>query len=499
MTDRSLARMRSIAAAITLTLSAGCRGEPRVEFKSTAAAPRVRLVSPGLRDITRVVGQPSFIESYERTSIYPKMTAYIEKWNLDIGDKVKKGDTLATLFVPELVEDYGTKKATVVLDRERVELAGKQLEVREADVKAAQAALAEAQSILGKFQAEMDRWDVEVKRQSREVEKGVIDPQVLLESTNQLRSSTAARNAARASIVKAEAELAAARAAAAQAKVDVAVAKAQLGVAESEERRLKAWVGYLTLTAPFDGIITVRNANTGDFVLPATGDPSALDRSPDISNSKASPIFVVDRTDIVRVFVDVPEQDADDVKVGNKAAVLARAFRDEEIPATVTRTSWALNIKSRTLRTEIDLPNPGGRLLPGMYAYSKVMIEHKGVRAIPLNTLEKSGERMFCMLHKDGKAVRTEVQTGVDDGTWVEVAARRAPRDDDEEVSDGPGWVPFDGTEQVILGDLSLIADGMTVEVENGPPQAGTKPAPGTQATTPAKTSPSAPAAAGIN
>ena len=83
---------------------------------------------------------------------------------MDIGDKVKKGDVLATLFVPELVEDFGTKKATVKLDEERIELAQKVVEVAEADVKAAEARLAEAKAILAKYQAEVDRWDSEVKR-----------------------------------------------------------------------------------------------------------------------------------------------------------------------------------------------------------------------------------------------------------------------------------------------------------------------------------------------
>jgi hypothetical protein len=62
------------------------------------------VVRPERRTITRVVEQPSFVVAYERSSVYPKFTAYIEKWNVDIGDKVKKGDVMATLFVPELVE-----------------------------------------------------------------------------------------------------------------------------------------------------------------------------------------------------------------------------------------------------------------------------------------------------------------------------------------------------------------------------------------------------------
>ena len=103
------------------------------------------VIHPQLRKIVRVVGQPSFVQSYERTSIYPKLTAFIEKWNVDIGDKVRKGDVLADLFVPELREDWGTKKATVEFDKERVRLAQKQVEVAAAEVKAARARLEEAQ------------------------------------------------------------------------------------------------------------------------------------------------------------------------------------------------------------------------------------------------------------------------------------------------------------------------------------------------------------------
>ena len=212
----------------------------------------------------------------------------------------------------------------------------------------------------------------------------MVDARILEESTNQLKSATAARDFAKATIKKADAELLSKRAALAKAEVDVKVAEADLKVAESEERRLKAWVGYLTLTAPYDGVITARNANTFDFVLPNTGDPSANYRTPGLSPSgSAAAIYVVDRTDIVRIFVDVPEQDANYIHIGTKASVLAKAYRDEPIPATVTRTSWALNMKSRTLRAEIDIKNPGSQLLPGMYAYAKVIIERPGVHALP--------------------------------------------------------------------------------------------------------------------
>ena len=106
-----------------------------------------------------------------------------------------------------------------------------------------------------------------------------------------------------------------------------------------------------------------------------TGDPTAEPRTPDLSpGGQAAPIYVVDRTDIVRIYVDVPERDANFIHIGSEARVKLWAYRDEWIPATVTRLSWALNIHSRTMRAEIDLPNPNSQILPGMYAYGKVVV-----------------------------------------------------------------------------------------------------------------------------
>ena len=319
----------------------GCGHKEKADHTSVAEPPTVQLIQPQVRNIVRVVGQPSFIQSYERSSVYPKMNAYILKWIVDIGDKVKKDDVLATLFVPELVEDYGTKKATVVLDRERVALAKVVVEVAKANVKAAEARLEEARAELASYQAEVERWDSEAKRLQGEVDRGVVTPQNLLQATNRWKASIAAQDAAKATVIKADDELLARRAALSKAEVDVGVAEADLKVAESEEKRLKAWVDYLVLPAPYDGVIVARNANTFDFVLPSRGDPSAFQRGPYLSPSgTAAPIYVVDRTDIVRIFVDIPEQDANYVHIGSKATVLVRAYRDQPIPGTVTRTSW---------------------------------------------------------------------------------------------------------------------------------------------------------------
>jgi multidrug efflux pump subunit AcrA (membrane-fusion protein) len=445
-----------------VALAAPSCGKPAPKPKRVEA-PTVHLIHPQQRKIVRVVGQPSFIVAYERTSIFPKVTGYIEKWNVDIGDKVKKGDVLARLFVPELVEDFGTKKATVELDKERIELALTLVQVADADVNAAEASLVEAKAILEKFQAEVDRWDSEVSRLGREVQKGVVDPQVLLESRNQWRAGIAARDAAKATIAKAEAELISRKSTLAKTKVDVAVARADLLVAQSEARRLKAWVGYLDLIAPYDGIVEARNANTFDFVAPSNGDPTAMRNAPHLSPENAAPIYVVDRTDIVRIFVDIPERDANYVQIGTKAKVLARAYRDKEICASVTRTSWALNVTSRTLRAEIDLPNTNSQILPGMYAYAKVIIERADVLALPADALVPVGDQTFFWKYEKGHAARTEVETGVSDGEWTEVTNYRLLGSENKQADDSP-WTTMDGSEQVIHGDLSNLTNDAPVK-----------------------------------
>ena len=97
-----------------------------------------------------------------------------------------------------------------------------------------------------------------------------------------------------------------------------------------------------------------------------------------------------------------------------------------------------------------------------MYAYGKVIIERPGVRALPLDALAYSGDQTFCWRYENGKAVRTEIQTGVSDGEWIEVTNRRAPGPREAPSSKVP-WTPIDGSEQVILGDLSILAEGAPV------------------------------------
>ena len=99
-----------------------------------------------------------------------------------------------------------------------------------------------------------------------------------------------------------------------------------------------------------------------------------------------------------------------------------------------------------------------------MYAYGNVIIERPGVRALPLDALVYSGDQTFCWQYDKGHAVRTEIETGVSDGDWIEVTNRRIPSASGGSSGEVP-WTPIDGTEQVILGDLSVLVDGSPVQV----------------------------------
>src|SRR5262249_23654634 len=146
---------------------------------------------------------------------------------------------------------------------------------------------------------------------------------------------------------------------------------------------------------------------------------------------------------------------------------------DEWLRATVTRLSWALNTRSRTMRVEIDLVNSGSQILPGMYAYGEIVVERPAVRALPKSALTYAGGKTFIWRYENGRAVRTAIQTGAADGEWIEVTnsyiQSKSPLQEQ--------WVPIETSAQVLLGSkLSILTDGAAVRVENAPAPSGGEP-----------------------
>jgi HlyD family secretion protein len=443
---------------LVLVALAGCH-KPVPSGRPIEVEPSVQLVHPQRRDLHHEVGQPGYVYAYEQTSLYPKVAGFIEQWLVDIGDLVKKGQLLANIYVPELEARYQEKKARVELAEEHVKVAQRMVEVAQGNVEVAEADVRQARSDIDKYQADVERWQSEVKRLTDLADQRVVNTQVVEESRRQLKLAHASRSSAEAALLAAQAREKARKADLEKAKVDVKAAQAQVKVDNAAEEHLAALVSYTHMHAPYDGIVIIRNANTGDYVEPRYGDESAqVGGTETTTPTRGTPIYIVARSDVVRVYVDVPEMQANYVDRGTKARVRIQALDDEEVEGTVTRTSWALNVRTRTLRAEIDLPNKGARLRPGMYAYGLVEIDRRNVWTLPVSAVVEIGNDNTCYLYEDGKAIATPVQTGINDGKRLEVFRKKVHGE----------WTAWTGDEEVIVGDLAELRDGEKVRVAHG-------------------------------
>lgn len=437
-------------AAAALVVAAGCQRStpPERQAKAEAAPLAVTVVKPARGTVRRVVEQPGQAEAYQQTPVYVKIAGYVKAVHKDISDPVKKGELLAELWVPEMEEELRQKAALVEQAKAEVELAKKAFEAAKAayetaksQVEVEKAGILRAEAMVQYRQSEYGRLE--------KLKSGTIDPQAIAEAAYQLDAARAARKEASAKADAAEAARDESAAKRDKAESDVRAAEARHKVAEADRRRVAALLEYARVTAPFDGRVTQRNVDEGHFLQPAAS-----------GGGKGEPLFVVVQGDPVRVFVNVPETDAAWVNKDDAARVRVQALRGKEFLGNVTRISWALDYTggkaARTLRTEIDLPNPKGELRPGMYVLAAITVERAGVLTLPTSAVVTQGEQSHCFRVVDGKAVRTPVQVGLSGGGLVEVVKKRPNKDAD--------WVDFTGDEQIVE-KAAGIADGQAVQL----------------------------------
>ncbi|HEX4413793.1 MAG TPA: efflux RND transporter periplasmic adaptor subunit, partial [Lacipirellulaceae bacterium] len=257
---------RTLAGILIVVAATGCSKAKLENTAQVSLEPRVKVEQPERRDIHRTIAQPGAIEPYEQTAIYSKIPGFVQKWYVDIGDRVKKGDVLIELLVPELADEHAQKVAQVEQDKAVVHQSEKLVSVAESNVQAATDAVAEAQANIDRYEADVERWQGEVKRLSGLAKDGVVNAEVLAETEHQLKSSEAALESGRAAVKTKQSQHASSETQVEKAKADLNASQAQVRVAKAEERRLAAMFEYTKINAPYDGVITARNVNTGDFV-----------------------------------------------------------------------------------------------------------------------------------------------------------------------------------------------------------------------------------------
>ncbi len=206
-------------------------------------------------------------------------------------------------------------------------------------------------------------------------------------------------------------ELDEARAREAVAEAAIAQAESRLAAAHESLKTTETWLSYATIAAPFSGVITERLVHPGSFV----------------SSAERTPLFTVMDLSTIRAIVDVPEADAPRIKPGKTATRVTIPELGKTWRALVSRSATSLDPRTRTLRVEIDLENESGALLPGMYGQAALVLEvHQDVLTVPSAAVGRTTES-FVFVVRDGKAKRTVVATGLDDGKYVEVKSGLEP------------------------------------------------------------------------
>jgi multidrug efflux pump subunit AcrA (membrane-fusion protein) len=164
----------------------------------------------------------------------------------------------------------------------------------------------------------------------------------------------------------------------------------------------------------------------------------------------------------VRIFVDVPEADAPLVKDGGPARVLVQALGDRDLPGRVTRSSWLLDDRTRTLRAEIDLPNTDGILRPGMYATARIPVSRPEALTLPTSSVFLQDDQAWVVRLVANKAVRTPVRLGLRDRQRVEVLRRQRGSGDPSIAAE---WEDFTDTDLVVQDNPSTFADGQEIAI----------------------------------
>ncbi|WP_437969411.1 efflux RND transporter periplasmic adaptor subunit [Sorangium sp. So ce260] len=220
------------------------------------------------------------------------------------------------------------------------------------------------------------------------------------------------------------------------AEASVTVAQAAITAQQANIQRLLDLKKFAKIVAPFAGTVTARTIERGALVTAGNG----------------TPLFKIAATDPARVFVGVPQDVAPSVRVDAPAKVTVREFAGQPFQGTIARTAGALDAATRTMNTEVRVPNPDGRLLAGMYAEV----------ALTLATPHRVLEIPATALYNDAKGLRVAVVDAVGAESKIRFAPITVERDTGATIHVSTG---LDGSERIVKLASAELTDGMTVEV----------------------------------
>jgi RND family efflux transporter MFP subunit len=357
-------------------LFAGC-GTGKVDASTVTArsvsVPNVRVAVTKVerRSLAEKLKISSELIPYQEIDIYAKESGYIKTLNVDYGSHVKQGDVMAVLEIPEL----------------------------EAQIQQDEAAITATSDLVTHATRELDR----VKRQHEPVHAnyerlvGVVKEHPGLVAQQEIDDYQGKDLALESQIE------------AAQAKIDTA--QSQLVQAKAKLTHDQALFAYSNITAPFSGVVTQRYANFGALLQAGTG-----------SSTQAMPLVRLSQVNLYRLAIPVPESAVQTIHVGEKIQVEVPSL-NRTFTGTVSRFSFDVHEDTRTMHTEVDVPNPDGVLVPGAYAEATITIGHKdNTLAVPLQALTQTPVGMSVdVVTAGGEIDEREVKIGMQTDRFAEV------------------------------------------------------------------------------
>ncbi|PHY05730.1 MAG: efflux transporter periplasmic adaptor subunit [Alcaligenaceae bacterium] len=207
---------------------------------------------------------------------------------------------------------------------------------------------------------------------------------------------------------------------------------------EAVLKRLRDLQSFGTVIAPFDGTITRRNVNMGDLVNAG-------------NVGMAQALFTMAHVDKLHVYVYLPQDRAGQIKVGDEVLITQNSAPDKPVRGRIARTAGAIDISTRSLQVDVEVPNENRLLLPGAYVEVALNIALGSALIIPTNSLIFGAGGPFVATVKDNKILKKKVSLGVDYGLQVEIRSGLTAEED------------------IILNPLDSIMDGQTVKIETPP------------------------------
>ena len=283
----------------------------QTQARTSQFVPTVRTVVAKREDSPIETLLPGQSEAFQTANIFARATGYIAERRVDIGSRVKKGDLLVHIAAPDLDEQV----AQAVAQLGQVE-----------------AALNQARAQVTQAQANLSLQTTNLARANDLTQRGFETVQ-----NQQTQQTTVQSQQANLATAEAGVKLAEANVRAQQASVD----------------RLRALAAFENVVAPFDGVVTARNVDVGDLVNADTG--------------SGTPMFTVEEDDVLRISVHVPQYSSAGIRDGLEAKITAPQMPGRVFSGKVARSSVALLYSTRTLTTQVDVPNPDGALRPGLF------------------------------------------------------------------------------------------------------------------------------------